>query len=214
MSTMGRQQKFTVVLANLMSRSGRLNGESMERVDLAITLDEIRPAQNIILCGWAYRPDSDLPIAEALKLYVAERRPDLLPKLVCQTMSRDTVGDAFFSRILIEKLCDKSASSLDVVTSDYHVARTAEVFRYIFPGHVPINVSASSCKSPDLGCLASEERSLRAFRHTFDGVAPGDLFSIHERLAVAHPFYNGDVYPGINTIESIIQSLSLSHSKA
>lgn len=208
MSEMSGPPKYTVVLANLMSKSGRLNDESVERIDLALALEEIRQSRRIVLCGWAYRPDSELPIAEALKMYVAEKRPNLLPRVSCQSMSRDTVGDAFFTRMLIESDCGKRGASLDIVTSDYHVARTTEVFRFIFSGAISINVEGSSTRTPISACTTSEARSLRAFHETFEGVAPGDLSAIHARLACSHPFYNGDVYQQIDDLESIYRSLT------
>jgi uncharacterized SAM-binding protein YcdF (DUF218 family) len=201
-------QKYTVVLANLMGKSGKLNGESVERIELALALEEVRQARKIILCGWAYRPDSELPIAEALKTYVAQKRPNLLPKIICQSMSRDTVGDAFFTRILMGSDCCNRRVDIDIVTSGYHVARAAEVFRFIFPGTVSINVESSSARSSTSESNTGEARSLKAFHKTFEGVEPGDLYAIHSRLASSHPFYNGDVYPKIDNLETILRSLS------
>jgi hypothetical protein len=107
----------------------------------------------------------------------------------------------------MESASDKRSAALDVVTSDYHVARTTEVFRHVFPGPIFINVEGSSTSSPALACEADEVRSLKAFRETFAGVAPGDLSAIHARLSCCHPFYNGDVYSKIGTLESISRSL-------
>lgn len=199
---------YTVVLANLMNKSGQLNDESRDRIDLALALEEIRQSRGLVLCGWAYRPDSELPIAEALKMYVADKRPNLLPRVFCQSMSRDTVGDAFFTRILIGGDCCNRRATIDVVTSDYHVARATEIFRFIFPSAVSINVEGSITHSPIEARNICEARSLTAFRKTFEGVTPGDLYAIHARLSCSHPFYNGDVYPKISDLEIISRSFA------
>ena len=205
---MSGTDRFTVVLANLMSRSGRLNRDSTERAEQAIALQETSPARNIVLCGWDYRPDSSLPIAKALRNYIINARPALSANLICQCMSRDTVGDAFFSRLLIELMHKNNDFVVDVVTSDYHEARAREVFRFVFPASVSINAKGASSRRPRSGRSTSEQSSLEAFRSTFANVVPGDLVSIHKKLAICHPFYNGDVYPRIESLDRISQILA------
>jgi len=199
---------FTIVLANLMNRTGRLSQESRERADLAVTLEDERESHKIILCGWDYRPDTSLPIARALKTYISRKRPALAERLICQSMSRDTVGDAFFSRLLIEKLYCYSDVKIDVVTSDYHVKRTSEIFHHVFSCSRLIDVKGSESKSIDLGRKNREAQSLKAFRDTFRNSKPGDLIAIHSQLCLSHPYYNGTIHPKIDTLESIKKSLS------
>lgn len=122
-------------------------------------------------------------------------------------MSRDTVGDAFFSRLLIEKLYCHSDAKIDVVTSDYHVKRTSEIFLHVFSSSSLIDVKGSESKSIDLGRKNREEQSLKAFRETFRNSKPGDLITIHSQLCLSHPYYNGTIHPKIDTLESIKKSL-------
>jgi uncharacterized SAM-binding protein YcdF (DUF218 family) len=198
---------YTIVLANLMSRSGRLNRDSVERAELAIALQETSPARNIVLCGWDYRPDSSLPIAKALGCYISNARPTLSANLIYQCMSRDTVGDAFFSRLLIEAIHKDTDFMVKVVTSDYHEERAREVFRFVFPSSVSINAKGASSRGPRSDRRASERSSLEAFRNTFANVVPGNLVSIHKKLVTCHPFYNGKVHPKIESLDKISQIL-------
>ena len=186
-----------VVLANLMSIAGVINEETVSRVELAIELDLQQPADKIILCGWPYRSDTDISIAEAMKDYIRSKYPLLLPKIICQKVSRDTVGDAFFTRILLDQIYGTGIFCLDVATSDYHVERTRKIFAFVFQHRAAISVSGS-ITSPLQSHGASEVRSLAAFEDTFRGVEPGDVIGIHAALRSRHPFYNGKTYPVIS----------------
>lgn len=199
--------QFTIVLANLMNRFGRLNQESRDRANLAIALEDARNSRNIILCGWAYRTDTSLQIAKALKAYISRKKPSLSEKLICQSMSRDTVGDAFFSRLLIEQISSNTNIRIDVVTSDYHARRASEIFFHVFGNSKLIDIKESKSKSIDLGLKNREEESLKAFRKTFRYSTPGDLISIHSQLCCSHPYYNGSIHPRIDNLESIKESL-------
>ena len=199
--------RVIVVLANLMSVAGIINEETVSRVDLAIELDLQQPADKIILCGWPYRPDCDVSIAEAMKDYIHSKCPELLPKIICQKLSRDTVGDAFFARILLEQIYGASSFCLDVATSNYHVDRTRRIFAFVFQHRAVISVSGSILPPPKWH-EESEARSLVAFEQTFDGVEPGDLIGIHAALRSRHPFYNGKAYPVIGTVAECFQGFS------
>ena len=50
--------------------------------------------------------------------------------LLCENNSRDTVGDAIFSRINIVKKFNYK--NIAVVTSQYHVKRANEIFNFIY----------------------------------------------------------------------------------
>ena len=192
----------TIVLANLMSSEGELNAESKARIDSAVKLHSKHPSDVILLCGWAYRPDSSIAIADAMKSYVLAQFPWLAQKIVCQKLSRDTVGDAVFSRVCLSELfISISSFNLNVITSDYHVMRTQEIFSFVFGKRSTIRVTGA----PGFGDKMSttkEVRSLEAFRNTFSDASAGDLNSIYLSLMNNHPFYNGFIHPRIEDMSS------------
>ncbi|MEJ2755676.1 MAG: hypothetical protein P8104_07560, partial [Gammaproteobacteria bacterium] len=85
-----------------------------------------------------------------------------------------------------------------VVTSDYHLTRTAEIFRFVF-GHAfhLYFDSTPSSHSDSQTSKSKEEASRQSFRQTFQGVPPGDDAKIFTRLQCKHPYYNGAVHPKI-----------------
>jgi len=188
------KNSIIIVLGNWMDKSGQLNKESCSRLDLAI--DEFRKNKYsyIVLPGWDYFSQYSVAIADAMKSYIV-KNSDISHKLVLtEKNSRDTVGDAFFTKINIVK--KKSMHNLLIVTSDYHVLRTHKIFSYIYGEQYIVKVIGSkTTKKKELSEL--EDKSLNQFYKTFNGVKSGDDDLIYKRLCTKHPYYNGDIYPKI-----------------
>ncbi len=114
-------------------------------------------------------------------------------KIVVDTNSRDTVGDAYFLRR--NAVIPMRIRDLVVVTSDYHVERTDFIFRSFFPTGLELDVvGAVSGSLGDEAVLLNEKDSLRAFQKTFAAVDFKDDGQVCEALSTKHPFYNGQVY--------------------
>ena len=193
-----------------MDKNGSLNDETSRRVACAAKINEKITSQAIILCGWAYRADSDIAIADAMKKHLQHIQPNLNTKILTQSLSRDTVGDAFFSRLLLAYICKAKQPDIIVVTSGYHVERTRHIFDFVFHGYAKrIRVQGCKLDNENLSTLASELNSTEAFRKTFSGVNKDDMDGIHTAITVGHPFYNGSVHPIIGSTESIIDQLQL-----
>ena len=197
-----RPPTAAIVLANLMSSEGELNLETKARIDSAVKLHYKLPSDVILLCGWAYRPDCPIAIADAMKSYISAQFPGLAEKIVCQRLSRDTVGDAVFARICLSELFKGISSfTLNVITSDYHVKRTGEIFNFVFGKGSSISVIGA----PGFGdkkSATNEIQSLEAFRNTFSDATAGDLNSIYLSLMNNHPFYNGFIHPRIEDMRA------------
>jgi hypothetical protein len=114
-------------------------------------------------------------------------------KIISETTSRDTVGDAVFTKRNLAN--PRNWQSIIVVTSAYHTDRTREIFSFIYGR--PIDV-VSAASDDTLSLRASEAKSSEVFRGTFSGVMPGDDAAIFDRLTSSHPFYNGKVYPQLH----------------
>ncbi|MGY5789043.1 YdcF family protein len=190
-------QKFSavVVLANLMDAQGQLNEETEERVKTGVSALHRGLAPAIVMCGWAYRDDSDICIADAMARYAVDTLRVDSSNILTEPSSRDTVGDAVFTkRNLANPL---NWRGVLVATSAYHCPRTLEIFSFVYGPTV--HVEALPAKGEMTTQLSSSEaKSLAAFRSTFNGVPTGSDEAIYERLRKQHPFYNGDIYPTID----------------
>ena len=190
-----------------MSERGVLNDETIARINLAAQLESSQESHLILLCGWDYRSDCDIAIADAMREYLRVHHPKLAQKAICQRLSRDTVGDAVFSRIYLDELVGNGAfDALYIITSDYHVHRTKKVFEFIFGEDCSVLVKgATGFESNNL--IMKEAASLAAFTKTFGNATPGDINSIYSSLRDDHPFYNGTVHPQIKKLCDVIHEL-------
>jgi len=202
-----------IILANLMDQQGSLNPETISRICNALSYVATLDPQYIILCGWPYRADCSISIAKAMFNYIESNTSGLSHLLRCQTLSRDTVGDAVFSRIYIEQIYSSlQPFSIHIFTSCYHVKRTKLIFDFTFPKIISINVH---------GCVLNyskqvkenETASIDAFRRTFGNVKSRDLGLIYATLITYHPFYNGVLHsrmPSLLTIQELFKGISKS----
>tara|TARA_B110000263_G_C15280712_1_gene498210 strand:+ start:434 stop:1003 length:570 start_codon:yes stop_codon:yes gene_type:complete len=181
-----------IVLGNLMDKNGNLNIESSLRMDYAIDCFNSQEYPLLITCGWAYRPDSSITIADAMKTYAIKEGNISPDSIISETKSRDTVGDAIFTKINI--ISKKIWNKILIITSDYHKARTYEIFTYVYGENYTIDVRGIKTNRTDAH-IKNEKISTDAFHQTFLGVKAGDIESIYKCLCIKHPFYNGDIYP-------------------
>ncbi|NBO19193.1 MAG: YdcF family protein [Proteobacteria bacterium] len=182
-----------IVLANEMDPSGALNTESVLRANLAARLLDELPAAFVVTCGWAYRKDSCVRIADAFKSYLVGMgvKPD---KIITEITSRDTVGDAVFTKLNVAE--PRRFTKLCVVTSNYHVPRTSKIFNFVYGSGYAIRVEGANVEYSE-AVIAKELASERAFAKTFSHVLAGNNDQIMDALRCHHPFYNGEIYPEI-----------------
>ncbi|MFW7343410.1 YdcF family protein [Pollutimonas sp. H1-120] len=183
-----------IVLANEMDANGILNEESVARADLAAEIARDLHVPYIITCGWAYRQDSKIKIADAFKDFLINKHSVSAEKIITEVNSRDTVGDAVFTRANI--ISQKQFRNICVVTSSYHVARTKAIFDFVYGKNYMIDVVGAVANYDD-NVLDKEKASLESFNKTFLGIEAGALMKIIDRLKKCHPFYNGVAHASI-----------------
>ncbi len=186
-----------IVLGNLMDKEGKLNTESSSRMEVAIDAFNNNQAPYIITCGWAYRDDSPIAIADAMKMYAIETGGVPSGSVITEVNSRDTVGDAVFTKINIA--LNVGWNNFLVVTSDYHISRTYEIFTYVYGEQYSFKViGAATDTDRNQELSENEKKSIHAFHETFLGIEAGNVELIYERLCEKHPYYNGLVHPRIS----------------
>ena len=182
-----------IVLSNLMDGESNLNLESKNRANLAF---EIWNQQNcipkLITMGWAYRNDTNVPISKSMANYLVDKLNVPKEQILSDVLSRDTVGDAFFSRYNFEKFFLKK--KIIIITSDYHEKRAHSIFKFIYGENYKIHFSVietdlKKSKQKD------ETDSLDQFSNTFNGIKSGDMNKIQNILLHNHPLYNGTINP-------------------
>ena len=182
-----------IVLAHHLDGEGQLDAESRTRIEAAITAYQAQQAPCIVTTGWDLNGAFNRPIAEAMREFaIAHGVPS--DAIHCDVHSRDTVGDAVFTkRNVIDTM---RAKHLLGITSDYHAARAEAIFAFVYGADYQLAVQGVA-GAVATGAAEKERQSLAAFRATFAGVTAGDDAAIWQCLRARHPFYNGDVHPAI-----------------
>ena len=175
-----------------MDHAGKLGDESKDRANLAIEIFRRHNVEIILTIGWAYRNDIDLPIGLSVRKYLLSKGIND-HHIKTDINSRDTVGDAIFSKINFVDIYD--IDQLFVVTSDYHVLRTQQIFESVMPIGIEVfGCDTSSC----FHSKSSEANSLAAFRKTFEHTNFQSNDCLLETLRNSHPFYNGEIHNKID----------------
>lgn len=187
-----------IITSNEMDARGTLNEESASRACVAAKVAIDLEIPYVITCGWAYRKDSEITLADAFKRYLVENFAIEPNRILAVIESRDTVGEALFTRIKIVE--PMGFRNLCVVTSGYHVPRVCRVFQFVYGANFNIKIIEAGGK--DGSEVEERERaSIVAFEKTFNGVQAGDLCKIIEAVRRRHPYYNGDIHPKISLLD-------------
>ncbi|MBT7623404.1 MAG: YdcF family protein [Flavobacteriaceae bacterium] len=181
-----------IILPHESDRNGNLLEESLLRSNLAIDLFNNGYSKSILTLGWDYRKDSDITLSKSFKNHlISSGIPENV--IIEDNNSRDTVGDAFFSKIVLGK---KKYHNLIVVTSDWHSKRAKIIFDLIYRDKFKLTFKdvKSTCS---LNRIKKENESLNKFYSTFNPMPLNDE-EILKIMIEKHPFYNGQVYKKID----------------
>ena len=200
---------LVIVLSHLITKDGLLNNESKSRADEALKVVIKENAKHLITCGWDYRKDSNICLADAFNNYFKNKIYKGCA-IINQRFSRDTVGDAIFCKMVIDFLkIDFNKSKIIVVSSEYHIERVKYIFSRVFD--LKIEFIKTPIRNPNCfendEILKKEKRSLEKFKIDFIDAELGNTLNFFNILREKHPFYNGTVYPRISSYEDIIINL-------
>ena len=92
--------KAIVVLSHLMDVRGELSIESRRRAKCAYRILRNKKYDSIVTLGWPYRHDSDIALGLSMKEFLIKSYEIDPGIILTDTHSRDTVGDALFSKLL------------------------------------------------------------------------------------------------------------------
>lgn len=126
-----KSEKLAVCLAGGVNSDGSLPLHAQKRVDKAVELYKKGIINKILFStGVTHRGISKHIESEAMRMS-AIKQGIPADKIICEVMSRDTFGNAVFSRILY--IDPKKIKNFLVVTSAFHILKTRLLFSYVFP---------------------------------------------------------------------------------
>lgn len=178
---------------------GALPSWVQRRLERAV---EIYAGETIVTlsAGTTHRPpplDAEgFPILESVAAAQYLRERGIPPeRLITETISYDTVGNAFFSRILHVDI--RGWQKLLVIASDFHLPRVEALFNWVYrltPAHGSYELQYECVADPemDAGVLEArqqqEQRRLETIRPITDKIK--NLREFHHWLFTEHEAYN------------------------
>lgn len=170
-----------IILGGGVGEKGELLSSTKERVDKLLENKNIFGSIPVILSGrYGFRIEYKPVTAEAGAMKKYLQLAGWLSKIYLEEKSLDTIGNAYFSKQIIDKY---GWRRLLVITSDYHIKRTRWIFRKIFNKKYKINfLPAPSGKFQEK--QEKEKHSLMLTKKIF-GKMTAENFSLAD-----HPFYS------------------------
>ncbi len=185
-----------IVLAGGINNDGSLPDLPRKRVEKGVELYKNKVAPKIIMTGkYGFWLDYTKEIpprseAEAMEEY-AESLDVPTEDIITEETSKDTVGNAYFTKIdILEK---NNWKNVIVVTSEFHLPRTKFIFDIILGSEYSIEYFSSDdgLSVEERKVAASkEEKTIQVLKNTILKIEPGNNKQIKNLLFTKHPGYS------------------------
>lgn len=206
-----------VVLGRGVDADGALPLLAKQRVARAAELFAWGVAPRMIFSGrYSLMTDVEPPCTEAAAMADYARSLGI-PKraLILEEESRDTIGNAYF--VLRRFLEPNDWMSIRVVTSDFHIQRTAWVFQKVLGlGYdVAFSPSPSELDDATIAARAREESDISTFLMNWIGpIKDGDPIELARLIWQQHPGYASTPTLSKADIQARIAEIALVHRSA
>jgi uncharacterized SAM-binding protein YcdF (DUF218 family) len=154
----------------------------------ALGLLEADATRRVVVSGGQSNPAIPLTEASVMRDYAVRQRL-ARGRIHLEPCARDTIGNAFFSRQVVDAL---GADRVTVVSSTSHLPRVRYAFDQCFGDGYDMTVTDGGGEggSVDPATRRAEREKLRCSRAFFDPVERGDLDAVRHRLATEHDCYD------------------------
>lgn len=203
-----------VVLGRGLEADGSLPALAKERVDRAAELFAWDVAPRIIFSGrCSLNVQAEPPMTEAAAM--ASYAESLgLPRraLHLEEESRDTIGNAYFT--MTRWLEPHEWTSIRVVTSDFHIPRTAWVFQKILGlGYdLAFSPARTELDHQSVALRAREESDILTFlTEWIGGMGDGDPLALEDLIWHQHPGYAAEPTVTREEIQARVSEIGRSH---
>ena len=175
-----------VVVPGHRLESPRIHDQLRARVDEGMRVFEEEGASYLLFSGGQANPSVDRTECGVMGDYAVRRGVDP-DRIVLDPFAFDTIGNAYFSRVLADDV-GLDVGKIQIATDDFHARRTRYAFERCFGPDVDVDASYTVETDVDVDspvCLRKVEQT----RRFFDGIAPGDVDAIRYRLHADHDCY-------------------------
>lgn len=184
-------EDIVVVLAFGVNRDGTLPEEAKLRVAKGVEVFNRDGCKAMLMTAryparCTYIPEKTE--SQAMKDYAVELGVPAR-KIIRETRSRDTVGNAYFSKLILKRT---KYRSMVVVTSDYHVNRARFIFKKIYGGAYKLRFAGVKTGYPAEKkdkVRKGEEYALKLVKRDYGNIKDGDDRQIRHVIYTKHKVY-------------------------
>lgn len=177
------------------------------RMDCAMRAwSELGQPMMVLSGGYSFILETPPPLleAEAMQRYAVSTGfpPD---KILIETESRDTLGNAFFTKRRLAE--PRSWRNLLIVTSEYHLPRTRYVFQKVFGPLYSLSYRAAASHFSELESLehrAEEKLIFEISAEALNAIPDGDDRAIEHFLYTKHPGYVPEAHPTLKHLLRLV----------
>lgn len=176
---LSRFREIAVVLGGGLQADGTPNESTLARADAAADLARARDVALIVSGSHGNGPKPNIPEAEFIARRLAELgvSPD---RIFLEDQSRDTLSNAAF--VAERYLSGIVPRQLFIVTSPFHMARSLATFGLVLGPSWRLEPYPSARGAKEDAHAATEELYLGHTRARLEGLQPGDIRAIVERV--------------------------------
>lgn len=191
---LSRHREIAVVLGGGLENDGSPNAATFARADAAARLATERDIALIVAGSHGNGARPDITEAEHLARRITERGISG-SRIFIEDRSRDTVSNAVF--VAERYLAGIAPRPLIIVTSPFHMARSLATFALVLGPDWPLVAYPAAAGPKDDARAATEELYLGHTRARLEGLKPGDIRRIAERVRLTmHRHISDDVPRG------------------
>ncbi|WP_337652579.1 YdcF family protein [Halomontanus rarus] len=181
-----------VVLGQQLSKDG-IHSQLRTRLEAGLTAFRSTNASYLLCSGG--RTNEAIPRTEGAVMGEWARERGIDPdRILVEDRSLDTIGNAYFTRRLVDDLTD-TPDTITLVTAEYHMDRAAYIFEQCFGDDYRLDTSFA-VETTAADRQAHEDRSRQQAQTFFDPISPGNIEAIGQRLNDVHEYY--DLRPTIS----------------
>ena len=186
-------KKLCICLSHQISKDLSLSFDALERIKKTGKVFEDIKANFFVTTGCQYDIHLHEPMCKIMSKYASNNLNVNKKNIIEISEAKDTVGEALFLKITLKKLNIK-IDEMHLITSDWHIERSREIFDFIFGGKDDPRLFYYEIKG-DLNERKKEEinQSILKFRKLKDRCIPGDIKNIYKEVMDIHPMYNREV---------------------
>tara|TARA_B100000579_G_C22805100_1_gene842054 strand:- start:232 stop:804 length:573 start_codon:yes stop_codon:yes gene_type:complete len=181
-------KNICICLSHKINDNYELSKDSKRRIKKTCSVFFEKASQLLITTGWAYKNGMKAPLS-AMMSEIAESNYNVpRDKILEISQAKDTVGEAVFLKKYIEKMID--INEINIVTSDWHLKRSREIFSFVFGGSENIKILFHSIIGDRREKQLEEKKaSIHKFRQLITNCHSTDFNSLHSILLSSHPLY-------------------------